>query len=160
MALGPVLPDTLLVLDTDILTEWRYQKLYVRQAIDDYMASVKRPPVLTSVTVFEALYGIENKEIKPGGLNERTARDRLEIERLIQYCGALSFNQTSAEIAAYISARLGRSKYNEHREDIFIAATALAHDYGVATRNRSDFELIANHLPSDHALLRLAIWKP
>ena len=29
----------------------------------------------------------------------------------------------------------------------YIAATALAHGYGVATRNKADFELVSDNLP-------------
>ncbi len=40
-----------------------------------------------------------------------------------------------------------------------IVATALAHNYGVATRNQRDFELIGQHLPPYAPVLYLAIWK-
>jgi predicted nucleic acid-binding protein len=78
---------------------------------------------------------------------------------LIRQCTVLPFNQEAAEIAAYIFPRLSRSERNQHWTDVFIAATALAHDYGVATRNQSDYELIAKHTPPQYPLLRIEVWK-
>ena len=160
MAIGSALQETLLVLDTDVLTAWEYQTPYVLQAIRDYYSRLKQPPALTSITVFEALRGFEKVAVKLGGLDERTQRDRAATEHLIQNCRVLPFDQTAASIAAYIFPRLSQSERNKHREDIFIVATALAHGYGVATRNQRDFELIADHLPHDYPLLRLDVWKP
>jgi predicted nucleic acid-binding protein len=42
---------------------------------------------------------------------------------------------------------------------MFIAATVLAHDYGVVTRNKSDFELLARHTPPQYPPLRIEVWK-
>lgn len=160
MAIGPALPDTSLVLDNDVLNDWRFQKLYVQRAIDDYISRLKRPPALTSMTVFEALYGFENKAFKSGKLDQRIEQDRDKTIQLINSCTVLSWDQTAAQITAYIYPRLSQSERNKHWRDLFIATTAIAHGHGVATRNQSDFELIAKHLPPSHPLLRLAIWKP
>jgi predicted nucleic acid-binding protein len=169
MAIAPVLPETPLALDTDVLTDWRKRFLPATQNIIDYIAIHKRPPALTTINIYESLYGFENKAVKEGKPDERTIQDRLETEKLIRQCsflpsgsapsGILPFDQTAAIIAAYIMARLSKSDQNKHSNDVFIAATALSHRHGIATRNRKDFELIANHLPSSHQLLRLAIWK-
>jgi hypothetical protein len=61
MALGPVLGETSLVLDTNILTAWRYRKSGIVTAIADYQVRLKLLPALTAITVHEALYGFENK---------------------------------------------------------------------------------------------------
>ena len=52
--------------------------------------------------------------------------------------------------------RLKKNIPKESLLDALIAATALAHGYGVATRDRG-FELIAEHTP-DNMVLRLAFW--
>lgn len=166
MAIGPVLPETPLVLDSDVLRDWRYQKQSVKREIDKYIGIHKRPPALTSMTMFEALHGLELEAIHPSSNKELLERDRNETQRLIQYCralpsgsspsGILPFDPEAAAIAAYIAAHLTGRKI---RKDIFIAATALAHGHGVATRNEDDFRLIANNIPSQQ-LLRLVFWKP
>jgi predicted nucleic acid-binding protein len=160
MATGLALPDTLLALDSDILTEWRNRNPSVQQEITVYLSRHKRPLALTAMTVFEAFHGFEKVSAKSGGLDERTKQDRFKAEQLIQQCEILPFDKNAATIAAYIFPRLSQSERNKHWRDLFIAATALAHGHGVATRNKKDFELIATHLPPSHPLLRLAIWKP
>jgi predicted nucleic acid-binding protein len=74
-------------------------------------------------------------------------------------CTVLAFDQHAALIAARVFARLSRSDRKELWRDVFIAATAFAHRYGVATGNRKHYELIAAHLPMDRHLY-LSIWKP
>jgi predicted nucleic acid-binding protein len=160
MAIGAVLSETSLVIDTDVLTDWRYQKPYVQNAISNHISRAKRPPALTSISTFEALFGFENKAVRVGALDDRTLQDRLRTEQLISACPVLPFDQAAATIAAYIFPRLSKSHRNKHWRDIFITATALAHGHGIATRNRDDFTLIAEHLPPSNSLLRLVIWKP
>lgn len=152
--------ETSLVLDTDVFTHWRNQQRYVKEAIAAYQTRLKRPPALTSMTVFEALRGIELAVAKRGGSEKDAEGYRSRVEQLSQACGVLPFDQTAARIAAYLCAQLGDNLFRKHWRDIFIAATALSHGYGVATGNKKDFELIGNVLSNDHPPLRLAIWKP
>lgn len=71
-----IAPDSLkLVLDTDILTDWRNQRSHVTHAVRDYLARFNVNPQLTAMTVFEARFGIENKVVKSGGFDERLKRD-------------------------------------------------------------------------------------
>lgn len=70
MTLGPVLPETQLVLDTNLLTAWRYRKTGAVKAIADYQSRLKLLPALTAITVHEALYGFENKAAKSGTLDD------------------------------------------------------------------------------------------
>ncbi|MCI0490525.1 MAG: type II toxin-antitoxin system VapC family toxin [Blastocatellia bacterium] len=156
MGFGSAIDEISFVLDTDILTAWRFQKPYVLQEIK----RLKYPPALTSITVFEALHGFEKSAAKSGGLNKRIEQDRAKTEQLIQSCEILPFDQNAAAIAAYVFPRLSQIERNKHWRDLFIAATALAHRHGIATRNQKDFELIANHLPLSHQPLRLVVWKP
>lgn len=158
MALGPVLAETPLVLDTNILSAWRYKKSGVVAAIDDYQLRLQLLPALTGITVYEALYGVENKTAKSGNLDERTKRDRVAIDQLINACVVLPFDQRAAEIAAYIIPRLPKNIPKQTVLDGLISATALAHGYGVATNDRG-FELIGQHTPGD-LILRIASWTP
>src|SRR5205085_11219008 len=119
--------------------------------------NLKVLPALTSITVYQALYGFENKSIKPGEPSEQTRQGRSYTEQLIKSCIVLPFDQRAAEIAAYAVPRLSKNMSKEFLLDVLIAATALAHGYGVATRNKKDFELIATQIPAD-LILRLADW--
>lgn len=157
MAVGPALTETSIVLDNDIFNAWRYGDQRVLVAITDYQSRLELFPALTSMTVFQALYGFENKSIKPNEPNEQTKQARNMTEQLVKSCDVLPFNQRSAEIAAYIVPRLSKNIPKGTMIDAFIAATALAHGYGVATRNRKDFEILASYTPSN-LILRLAAW--
>jgi predicted nucleic acid-binding protein len=158
MTLGSVLPETSLVLDTNIVTAWRYRKLGVVTAITDYQSRLKLLPALTSITVHETLYGFENKAAKSGKLDDRTRQDRLAIEQLINSCVVLPFDQRAAEIAAYIIPRLPKNIPKQTLLDGLISATALAYGYGIATNDRG-FELIGQHTPTD-LILRVDFWTP
>jgi predicted nucleic acid-binding protein len=158
MSVGDVLPQTSLVLDNNILTAWRYQKRGVLEAIAAYQSRLKLLPALTSITIYETLYGFENSVVKSNKLSGQTKQDRIKTEQLIKSCVVLPFDQTSAEIAAYIIPRLPKNIPKDTLLDALIAATALAHDYGVATRDKG-FELIGKHTP-DHLTLRLVFWSP
>jgi predicted nucleic acid-binding protein len=160
MPVGHPLDDTSLVLDNDLFTHWRNKHPYVLREIAEYTNRLKEVPALTSVTLFEALWGVENAAVKREVTDEESTRYRGRIEQLSESCVVLPFDRTAAAIAAYSFARLSRSEQKKLWRDLFTTASALAHGHGVATRNRSDFELIANNLPSDFPLLRLAIWKP
>ena len=159
MAIGPRPPDVFVALDNDVLNDWRFQKPATISAITDYISLVKAPPALTSITIFEMMHGFENAAVLAGSMSERLTRDRDFARSLIKECSVLPFNQEAAEIAAYIFSRLSRAEQNKLWRDLFIAATALAHEYAVATRNRSDFELLASLTPPAYPPLRIAVWK-
>jgi predicted nucleic acid-binding protein len=159
MTIGPRLPHLALALDNDVLNDWRAGKLATLKAIKDYIAATKAPPALTSLTVFEMMQGFEKASVLLGGMSERTMQDKEHARILTRDCVVLPFNEAAAEIAAYIFPRLSQKERNKHWADVFIAATALAHEYGVATRNRGDFELIAKHTPPHYPVLRIQLWK-
>lgn len=160
MATGAALPETLLVLDNDVFTHWRNRHQYVKREINNYIRRIKKPPALTSMTIFEALYGIESEVVK-GRLSVELAQQyKVKIEETRESWEVLAFDRESAAIAAYIFPRLSRKELKDHWKDLFIAATAVAHGYGVATSNARDFELIASHLPDSNPLLRIALWRP
>jgi len=160
MPLAPASAETRLVLDTVVFTHWRNKHPYVLAHFANYFKSLKELPALTSMTVFEAISGVE-KELAKGEITEERAQQyRNQIEELGRGLSQLAFDTQSAAIAAFVYHRLTKSDRNKHWQDLFIAATAVAHGYGVATSNSRDFDLIARHLPPGNSLLRLAIWKP
>lgn len=159
MATAPPSANTLLLLDNDVFTLWRNQSPNVVNAVRNYTTRLMVPPKLPAVTIFEAQWGIEKEIVRLGGTDQNLTRKLKQIEQFIQTCGTLDFNHKAASIAAYIFARLSKSQRNEHWRDVFIAATALAHNHGVATKNQRDFELIGQHLPPYAPILYLALWK-
>lgn len=159
MTLGPRPAHAALALDNDVLTDWRSRKPVTMKAIKDYIAVAKVPPALTSITVFEMMHGFEKDAVLSGEMSERTKLDREHARILTRDCIVLPFNEDAAEIAAHIYARLSQKDRNKLWADLFIAATALAHECGVATRNRSDFELLAKYTPPRYPILRIQIWK-
>lgn len=154
----PPPPGTSLVLDTDVLTHWRTRRPNVLRAIKDYQEEFKVPPALTSFTVFEVLCGFKKEAARLRVVPDSTRRAREELERLVEGCSVLPFDQRAATIAAYIFERIGRRKSNEKWADVLIASTAIAHRYGLVSQNKKDFELIANYLPAPQKLY-LTIWQ-
>ncbi len=159
MPISPAFSEKSLVLDTDVLTHLRNRQPYAVNLVNEYVIRLSKPPTLTSMTVFEALDGIE-KEVVNGNLSEERAQGfRERIEVLSREYGVLPFDGTAAKLAAHVFQRLSRKERKDHWKDLFIAATAIAHKHGVASGNRRDFELIARHLP-DNMILPFAEWKP
>jgi predicted nucleic acid-binding protein len=159
MTLGPSPLDGVLALDTDVLNAWRYQQQPVVRAVSEYIAKFKVPPALTSTTVFEALHGFQKGALLSGEMNERARRDLERLSRLTEGCMVLPFNEGAAALAAHIFPRLSQKERNKHWADLFVAASAWANGYGIATRNRADFESLASHIPPAYQRPRIEIWK-
>ena len=155
--LGPRPAHISLLLDTNVLNDWRFGKPDVVRALSEYLSIVKAPPALASVTVFEVLHGFQKVFATTEKVDERWQTGMEKIQQLIASCIVLPFDQHGAEIAAYIFPRLSRSERAKHWADVLIASTALAHNRGIVTRNRTDFALIAKHAPPD-AVLKLEVW--
>lgn len=154
----PASPENLLVLDTDVLSDWRKSKDYTRREIDDYVVKYNSLPALTAITVYEALYGFEKKAAAASGKYSSLDEQSLQaLNDLINDCDVLPFDADAASIAAHILPRINNNKM---WGDVFIAATALSHGRGVATRNRADYELIAKQVPAQYGPLHLDFWTP
>jgi predicted nucleic acid-binding protein len=152
-------PEFPLALDNNIFTHLRNKQSYVLQRVKQHLFDTKRFPVIPSTTVFEASFGIQRGLFKKTFTEEQANFQKHQIEQLLLNYPVINFNQQASEIAAYIFARLSQSDRNKHWRDVFIVATAVANNYGLATQNKRDMELIAQYLPEDFDL-RLAIWKP
>ena len=157
MPIGPALPDTPLALDTVILTHWRNSQSYVLREIADHFKRLKSVPALTSMTIFEALNGVEDEERKNKITRDQAQQYKDRIKGLSESCTVLPFDQNAAAVAAYAYPRLTGQQLQKHWKDLFIAATAVAHGHGIATQNERDFKLIADILPD---ILQVAVWKP
>jgi predicted nucleic acid-binding protein len=155
MAALPALPNTLLALDTNVFSNWRKGWRPFTANIQDYFQRFNSYPPLPSMAVFEARRGFEAQIVKRGSLDSKQELMRQHMEQLVRLCGVLPFDDQAAAIAAQLHERLPKNAPKTLVRDVFIAATALAHGYGVATGNQTDFELIGQYVP----VLYLAIWK-
>lgn len=153
------LPNIPLALDNNILDGWRRQQHGVLIAITDYIARFKTPPALPAIVVFEMMDGFHHAIAKAGQITPLMQQALTNTKNLTQLCPILEFNNSAANIAGFITGHLSRNISKNDLNDVFIAATVLAHGYGIVTRNRKDFELIANHLPTTHPVLYLTNWK-
>lgn len=148
-----------LAFDTSIFTHLRKNQSYVLKKMFDYFFHTQRVPALPAMTIFEAKWGIEKEFSRKEITNEEYEKFITRIDELISQHQVLPFDQKAAEIASFIYARLSKSDQNKHWEDLFVIATAIAHNHGLITRNVKDAKLLAGYLP-DGMNLRLAIWKP
>ena len=148
-----------LAFDTSVFTHLRKNQPYVLRKMFDYFSQTQRVPALPAMTIFEAKWGIEKEFARKEITSEEYEKFIARIDGLILQHQVLPFDQKAAEIASFIYARLSKSDQNKHWEDLFVMATAIAHNHGLITQNLRDAKLLANYLPND-TYLRLAIWKP
>ncbi len=186
MPILETLPSTPLVLDTAIFThlkteclineaEKAYKKLYVKERIAEYYSNTKTFPAITSMTFFEADFGIYD-QFANGSISEEKANEFQQNINLAlaEISVILPFDQRASKIAAYIYAHMlvKEQKWLQQRktkkkkgnreakiwQDIFIISTAISHNYGLVSPDK-DMEIIAKYLPKGLDL-SLAVWKP
>lgn len=103
---------------------------------------------------FEALAGDEERAISVITVSEllhgamratgaRRARRRAFVEHMLGSIQAIPITEPVARVHADIWADLADRGNVIGAHDLWIAATALAHGLGVATRNAADFERVA-----------------
>jgi predicted nucleic acid-binding protein len=158
MPISDAHPESPLALDNSVFTLLRNKRPKIIENVKKHFASTKQYPAVPAITLFEARFGLEQEIAKKSVTVEAAEFYRKRIDELAEEYPILSLNQKAAEIAAYVFARLSQSDRNKHWRDLFIAATAIAHNFGLATQNKRDMELIAKVLPPNIDL-RIAIWK-
>ncbi len=151
--------ETPLAFDTSVFTHLRNNQPYVLKKLSEYFINTKRIPALPAMTIFESKWGIEREFSNNKITIEKYEKYVARINVLISQHQILPFDQNAAEIASFIYARLSKSDQNKHWEDLFVIATALAHNHGLITQNVRDAKHLAGYLPNN-LNLRLAIWKP
>jgi predicted nucleic acid-binding protein len=97
--------------------------LYAKLALN------KTPLFISTIVLFEVR----------AGLNESNQECLIG---LLQKTVCLPFDIRTAEIAADLSRTLRSNRIQVESSDLFIAATAIAHDLPLATLNRKHFERI------------------
>jgi len=95
------------------------------------------PIALSSFTAAELLDGVYRADTA-----ERRARRETFIEAALEHLEILSFDLAAARVYARVWAGLSSQGQRISVNDLIIAATALAHDFGVLTENVRDFERV------------------
>jgi tRNA(fMet)-specific endonuclease VapC len=85
------------------------------------------------ITVSELLHGVHR------ATGARRTRRRAFVEHVLAGFDPLPITETVARVHAEVWADLSRRGQTVGAHDLWIAATALAHGFGVATRDRADF---------------------
>ena len=92
---------------------------------------------LASITASELLAGIHRAVA-----SARRRRREAFVEAVLARLPVLPFDLTVARIHARLSADLVAAGQSVGANDLLIAATALAHGYGVLTQNLRDFQRV------------------
>jgi tRNA(fMet)-specific endonuclease VapC len=109
-----------------------------RVDLADLLASFRGEPLaLSAVTASELLYGLHRSRT-PAQRERRNAY----VEAILTQMTVLVFDLTVARVHSAVSAELDRSGRRVGAHDLMIAATAMAHDYRVATRDLRSFPKI------------------
>lgn len=103
-------------------------------ALDELIGSEER--AISAITVSELLRGVLR-----AGIEHRGRRIGF-IERFLAGVECIPIDETVARIHAAIGAGMAASGVTVETHDLWIGATALANDMGVATHNARDFTRI------------------
>jgi predicted nucleic acid-binding protein len=121
------------LIDTDLLVdlERRDATSSVELLLDD------EDRAISVITVSELLHGVQRAQ---GAVR---ARRRAFVEHILAGLEAIPITEAVARVHADIWSDLTERGLPIGAHDLWIAATALAHGFGVATRNSSHFARVA-----------------
>jgi len=119
-----------LLIDTDLLIDLEKQGSAVQNLLADEESAI------SVITVSELLHGV----LRAHGATR--ARRHAFVEHLLAGLQAIPITEPVARVHAEIWAQLVERGEIVGAHDLWIAATAIAHGFGVATRNISHFERI------------------
>jgi tRNA(fMet)-specific endonuclease VapC len=106
--------------------------------LPELLASLGGEPfALSAVTASELLHGLHRART----IVQRERRNAY-VEAILEQMPVLAFDLTVARVHAAVSAELDRAGRQVGAHDLMIAATAMAHDYRVATRDLRSFSKI------------------
>ena len=104
----------------------------------DLLASLGSEPfALSAVTASELLHGLHRTRT----IAQRERRNSY-VEAIFGRMPVLAFDLSVARVHSAVSAELDRTGRRVGAHDLMIAATAMAHDYRVATRDLRSFPKI------------------
>lgn len=127
------MPTAPVLLDTDTLSEISRGHPAVNSHARTYLAQHGRFTI-SAITVFERLRGYRHAIAK----GKPYQRHLHAFEALVQNSIVLPFDDIAADVSATIWSTCSRAQ-RSNLGDILIAATAVARQIPLATRNRKDF---------------------
>jgi toxin FitB len=127
----------MILIDTNVVSE-PWKPVPDARVLDWLDAQAIETLFLSAITIAELRFGIA---VMPEGKRRKVLHDRLEGEVLPLFSGrALSFDIQASEAYATLMAEARTAGKALGTADGYIAATALAHGFSVATRDVSPFE--------------------
>ena len=118
------------LIDSDVLITFERESTSVEALVGDEERAI------SVVTVSELLHGVHRAR------GARRARRRAFVEHLLAQLEAVPITEAVARVHAEVWAQLARRGDVVGAHDLWIAATALAHGFGVVTRNDRDFRRV------------------
>jgi predicted nucleic acid-binding protein len=118
------------LIDTDLLIDLERQQIVIEGLLGEEERAI------SVVTVSELLHGVLRAE------GATRARRGAFVEHLLAGLQAIPITQPVARVHAEIWSQLTTRGELIGAHDLWIAATAIAHGLGVATRNGSHFERV------------------
>ncbi len=120
------------LIDTDLLVD--LERGAAAPAVDLLIGDEER--AISVITVSELLHGVHR------ALGARRVRRHAFVEHLLASLHAIPITDPIARVHAEIWAQLAARGESIGAHDLWIAATALAHGFGVATGNPGDFRRV------------------
>ncbi len=121
------------LIDTDLLID--LERGVRAPAVEALLGDEER--AISVITVSELLHGVHRAS------GARRTRRRAFVEHVLGSLQAVPITEGVARVHAEIWSNLAERGAVIGAHDLWIAATALSHGLGVATRNAADFERIA-----------------
>ncbi len=127
----------MILLDTNVISE-PWKSAPDERVVAWLDAQAIETLFLSAITIADLRFGIA---AMPSGKRQTTLRDRLESSVLPHFAERiLSFDVVASEFYSQLMARARASGKAIGTSDGYIAATAAAHGFSVATRDTSPFE--------------------
>jgi len=122
-----------LLIDTDVLID--LERAAATSDVERLLGEEDRS--ISVITVSELLHGVNRAR------GATRVRRRAFVEHVLAGLEAIAITEPVARVHADIWAELAQRGQMIGAHDLWIAATALAHGLGVATRNSADFSRVA-----------------
>jgi tRNA(fMet)-specific endonuclease VapC len=119
-----------LLIDTDLLIDLERRAGLIEEIVGDEESAI------SVVTVSELLHGVLRGSV------EVLSRRRAFVEHLLAAFQAIPITEPVARVHADIWSQLAARGEPIGAHDLWIAATAVTHGLGIATRNSSHFERV------------------
>ena len=118
------------IIDTDIIVD----ALRGKKESEEYLKSRQIEGIyISSITAFELLFG---------AMKSQNEQNKQKTELFIDRVHVLEFDAQTAHTAAEIHTQLSGKEIDFR--DLFIAATAIQHNYSLKTNNKKHFSRVPN----------------